>query len=106
MKKFWVFEDDSSIGCSATRKTGDPAINMCRRSNFDVADRQSERGKDLPYSHPLSNRLHTLTCTYSTNLLVLKAGEDIGKERGWPERIVICENDDICRGVFDPVAHL
>src|SRR6266545_1341859 len=106
MEKFRVFEDNSTVSCCATRKTGDPAINVCRRSNFDVPNRQSERGKNLPYGHPLPDRLHALACTYSANLLVLKASEHIRKERRWPDRIIIREYDDICRGVFNPVAHL
>ena len=38
--------------------------------------------------------------------MVLEAGEHVGQHGGWPNGVVVCENDDVCGGVLDAVAHL
>ena len=50
--------------------------------------------------------MHALACADSPDLLIFETCEDVGQKRWRPNRIVVCENDDICCGVFDAVAHL
>lgn len=79
---------------------------MSRRRNFDIPDSQTESSKYLPNGELLSDRLNSLRSADPTDLLVFEAGEDVGKECGRPNSIVIGKDDDVRRDFLDPPDHL
>lgn len=106
VQELWVFEDDRSVGSCTARKTWKTAIDMCAGANFDVTDRQTECREDLPNCHAFAHWLDTLTRAYASNLLVFKTCEHIWQKRRWPNSIVVCKDNDVCRGIPDTVCHL
>lgn len=101
-----IFQDDRTVRSCSTGKTWDTTIYMCGRSDLDVSDGQSERSEYLPDRHPMSTRLDPLTRADSADLLIFKTREDRGEEGRWPDRVVVCEDDDIGGCVSDTVGHL
>ena len=79
---------------------------MGRGRDFDVANGQTEGRKDLPHSELLSDGLDPLRCADSAHFLVFKAGQDVWKERGRPNGVVVGENDDIGSDFLDSLDHL
>ena len=106
VQELGVLQDDRAIGGSTTRQTGQTTVDVGRRRNLDVPDRETEGSQDLPDRHPLADWLHALRRADTADLLVLEAGEDVREERRRPDGVVISEHDDISGGVFDAVRHL
>jgi hypothetical protein len=101
-----VFEDDSAVGGCAARETWKTTVDVRTRADFDVPDCQTESRKDFPYCHAFTYRLHALTGTNASNLLVLKACEHIWQHGRWPYSIIICEDNNICGSIPNPMGHL
>lgn len=104
--EFGVLEDDGPVSGGPPGQARDPTIDMRRARDFNVPDRQPERGEDFPDGHPRSTGLDALTRPDASDLLILEASEDVGQQGGRPDGIVIGKDDDVGRTVSDPVHHL
>ena len=106
VQELGVLENDRPVGRRTTRETGETAVDVSRGRNLDVPDGETERGENLPDGHVLADRLHALGCADTTDLLVLKAGEDVRKHGRGPDGVVVSEDDNVGGAVFDAVRHL
>ena len=106
VEELGVLEDDGTVRGGSTGEAGDTAVDVGRGGDFDVSDRETEGGEDLPDGHLVPDGLDTLRGPDSADLLVLEAGEHRGQEGGRPDCVVVRKDDDVCRCVSYTVTHL
>jgi hypothetical protein len=106
VKEIGVLENDGTVSSGTTGETRDTAVNVGRRGNLNVTDGQTESSKNLPDGHAGTARLDTLRSTDTANLLVLEAGENVGKKLRGPDSVVVGEHNNVGRRVTDTVSHL
>lgn len=106
VEKLRIFEDDCPVRCCPTRQTGDTAINVRRRRNLNVSNRETECSERFPNSHFWSARLDALRRPDASDLLIFKARKHVRQQRRRPDCVVVRKHNDIRRGVPDPMRHL
>lgn len=79
---------------------------MCAGADFDVTNCQTKCREDFPDRHACAHGLDTLTRAYASNLLVFETSKHVWQKRGWPNGVIICKDNDVCRGILDTMCHL
>lgn len=109
LKKLVISEDFRSVGASSTRHARGTAVHVVRCRDLKIASLDIGGAQPVPYPEPkssLPNPLYPLACADTSNLRVLKWGQNPRHHGRWPGNVVIGHNSDASRNLWQGLAHL
>lgn len=106
VQELGILQDDRAVGSSTAGETRQTTVDVGRRGDLDVPDRETESGENLPDRHAVADGLYTMRSSDTTDLLVLETRQCVWEEGRRPDSVIVGEDDDVGRGVFDAVGHL